>query len=453
MAVPSARELREEEQLLNEPLYQQRRPRMLEFVVRLQQAKSTEDWVYLHRDLLIEFGARQQAAEEALPEAKSKIANEMRELARQDPKPIAELTQRQETLERIKRQELVAKASQHALRQIGDGIAWRALRYDRRAVTVLGQGERVGRLASGVGLDAELAELSRLWEEEGIFAVHNDLTNCLRHGDLTVLRPQKDGTMDVTLVEVKAGQRLEDTPQMERLKKATDLLREGRSLNEGGEVVHVTIVPSRYETFLALLPGLIARARREGHAWVRPHECLLVGTVDYTVWGGRVEEMSARSQEERKEVGWPPEEPDTLDWLAALRRMRDRSWSFSSLAPYAIFPLSADDVVDVIMGFVDIAISLKLDVLEQALSRNDIAVRLARPQESETLFLEARRGEVGLILPPHLREQMMIELMTPDCLFEAIEYVLSLNEQRRSESRDQRVVVFEDEASAWDAGK
>src|SRR5438067_984742 len=33
-----------------------------------------------------------------------------------------------------------------------------------------------------------------------------------------------------------------------------------------------------------------------------------------------------------------------------LRRMRDRRWSYSSLAPHAIFPLPADDIADVVLG-------------------------------------------------------------------------------------------------------
>jgi hypothetical protein len=48
-----------------------------------------------------------------------------------------------------------------------------------------------------------------------------------------------------------------------------------------------------------------------------------------------------------------------------------------------------------------------------------------------------------------LREQIMVELMTPDSLFAAIDYVLALNEERPSEAKDRRVVVFADEADVW----
>ena len=450
MSVPNQREIAAEEQLLNEPLYQNLRPRALELVERLQRASTAEDWVYLHRDLLIEFGARQDAIDDTLPDARQRVRCEIRELARRDPKPIDDIRIQQAILERVGRQELVARASQHTLRQIGDGIAWRALHHDRRAITILGEGERVGRLAQGIGRDAELAELGRLWEQEGVFALHNDLTNCLRHGDLTVLR-EREGGLDVTLIEVKASGRPDRTPQLGRLERATDLLREGRQVSGVG-VVRVTVVPAPYETYLGILPELIKTARTVGHAWARPHECLLVGAVDYSVWGRESDEYNRRSDAERRRIGWGGEEPQTLAWTASMRRMRDRGWSFSSLAPYTIFPLNAEDVTDVVMGFVDLACGLHLPLLEHAVRRNGIDVQVKRASEGSLLFLEAERGGVGIRVPAHLREQMMVELMTPDSLFALLDAILERNELLPQEANDRRVVTFSDETTVWEAG-
>jgi hypothetical protein len=334
------------------------------------------------------------------------------------------------------------------LRQIGDGIAWRALRYDRRAFTILGEGERVGRLAQGVGRDAELAELGRLWEDEGVFAIHNDLTNCLRHGDLTVLRERDDG-IDVTLIEVKAGARPDNTPQLQRLERATDLLREGRQMTDAG-LLHITVVPAEYDTYLDVLPELIANARDVGYAWARPHECLLVGAVDYRVWGHESSEYNRRSDSERRRIAWGGEEPETLGWTASMRRMRDRGWSFSSLAPYTIFPLSSEDVTDVGMGFIDLAYGLHLPLLERTLARDGIEVGVRRAGRGEAIFLEAFRRRVGVRVPAHLREQMMVELMTPDALFALLDHVLTLNERQPEAASDRRVVVYADEAAVWE---
>jgi hypothetical protein len=130
--------------------------------------------------------------------------------------------------------------------------------------------------------------------------------------------------------------------------------------------------------------------------------------------------------------------------------MRDRGWSFSSLAPYAIFPLPPDHVADLLLGFVDLAMSLHLRLLEESLSRGEIKVDVARPPSTEALFLEAFRRDVGVRVPAHLREQMMVELMTPDALYAELDHVLTLNEQRSDETLDSRVVVFEDETAVWE---
>src|SRR4051812_2601519 len=105
-----------------------------------------------------------------------KIRGRIRELAGEEPRLIEAIQEQQRLLERVVNQETTLKAVHHLIRAVGDGIAGRALRYDRRAFAVLGEGERVGRLASGVGRDAELAALANLWENQGQFAIHNDLT-------------------------------------------------------------------------------------------------------------------------------------------------------------------------------------------------------------------------------------------------------------------------------------
>lgn len=447
---PSARELAAEERLLNEPIYKKARDKIVGFIARLQEARSPEAYVELHRSLLANFIAYQETADEALTQ-RMETRFRIRELAGEEPKPIEAIQGQQELLGRIVKQEMTLKAVHHLIRAVGDGIAWRALRYDRRAFTVLGEGERVGRVASGVGRDAELTALANLWEEEGQFAIHNDMTNCLRHGDLTAIR-EADGEVEVTIFEVKAGAS-HDEAQLQRLERATELLRTHLDPTGGsdGGMLRVTPVPARYETFLSALPGLVERAKAVGFDWILPHPCLLVGAVDYRVWGrGDVDDFTERFATMRAEVGWPGEKPEILDWMSSLRRMRDRRYSFSSLAPFAIFPLLPEDVADVIAGPIDLFFSLHLPRLEQALSGDGVSVRVVRPPESSTLFLEAKRGGRGVTVPPHLREQMMTELVTPDCVFAAIDQILKLNEANPSEAYDSRIVVFADERQVWE---
>jgi hypothetical protein len=54
-------------------------------------------------------------------------------------------------------------------------------------------------------------------------------------------------------------------------------------------------------------------------------------------------------------------------------------------------------------------------------------------------------------VPPHLREQMMTELVTPECVVAAIDAILKLNAASPSEAYDSRIVVFADERRVWEA--
>jgi hypothetical protein len=102
-------------------------------------------------------------------------------------------------------------------------------------------------------------------------------------------------------------------------------------------------------------------------------------------------------------------------------------------------------------SLIDLFFSLHLRRLEEALSRDGVSVRVARPPESSTLFLEASRDGRGVTVPPHLREQMMTELVTPGCIFAAVDEILKLNAANPSEAYDSRIVVFADERQVWEA--
>jgi hypothetical protein len=87
----------------------------------------------------------------------------------------------------------------NAIRAIGDGIAWRALDYDR-AVTRLMAEHGTKQQIMSEGLMGELLEWSIHFDSSGI-AILNSLTNCLAVGDVTVVKD--DGSAEI--VEVKSS--------------------------------------------------------------------------------------------------------------------------------------------------------------------------------------------------------------------------------------------------------
>jgi hypothetical protein len=117
-------------------------------VEALLEASTPRDFAEVHQTLLARFAARQHVAAErradtdelkrqraALVAATPKLVNDIAELNA--------LVLRQEEFDRRDR------LLQHITRCIADGLVWRLLDAERRAITLFSNGERVRRLATG----------------------------------------------------------------------------------------------------------------------------------------------------------------------------------------------------------------------------------------------------------------------------------------------------------------
>jgi hypothetical protein len=153
------------------------------FVVRLAQASSGDDLFAAHVSLLARIRARQEYIVE-LRERSTELSRHRSQLARARPKPMTELRGVQAEHAEVAWEADLQRALYWLLLDLGDALAWRSLRFDRAAITVLGMGNRVAWLPDGKGWDAETASLDRL-ASEGTHALLNDATTCLRLGDIT----------------------------------------------------------------------------------------------------------------------------------------------------------------------------------------------------------------------------------------------------------------------------
>lgn len=438
------KEAKAEERLLNEELYQAERPRLVGHIADLQRARTPEDYFRLHRKVLIEFAARQQAAAETLPahraEAKSRIAH----LVEIDPRPLDEIQALQARLALVARQERVVRALQHALRTVADGIAWKALGYQRAAIALVGRGRRVGHLATGSGYLAELEQIGRLWKEERIFAIHNDMTNCLRHGDLTTIRW---GTpLEVNFAEVKLSATADAARQLRRLDEIMTLLQRGEDPTAPEDLpTRVLRVPGRYRTFLSTVRDLIAKARRQRFAWATVHPAMRVGVIAFGVARDRKDRVVNETERMLRSKGTN----DAFTWTWTHRRLRDRGETPPAFAPLSIYPFPPEDVADLILGFVDVVVRLDIPILEAVFRSAGYQAAIARSPESVSQFLTASRGRVGVRAPTLWREQMMNELMTPACLVRGTEEMIRLREANTLSDADRVMIVFSDETRTW----
>jgi len=112
--------------------------------------------------------------------------------ARTDTKAAAEL------VEQSKRNNYLSKA----IKEIADGIAWRTFGYDRFTMRILSQAQSPGHTWNKDGQATEL-KYAKIAASNGAFMLLNDLTNCVRVGDIT-MAPKGIGDVPY-LTELKKG--------------------------------------------------------------------------------------------------------------------------------------------------------------------------------------------------------------------------------------------------------
>jgi hypothetical protein len=415
---------------------------VVRFLTSLRKAQTAEDFHDLHLDLFGRFLGAQRFLEQLVDE-KTALTAALREAkSKGDDARVRALSGEIANTEADRR---AARAVLSILRSQGDALAWKLLEFRRSASTVLGEGERVDRLAATEGLRAELATIDEAWAN-GVLAIHTDITSCLRHGDvLSVVswEPRQYG-----LTEVKAGETDEDSPQFERIQRAISLLNEGShpSAANGGPL-EIVRSPVGYRSHVGAVAPLLGRAREESYVTAELEDGLAVEIYDESNPARLTRgDFEARQAAFAAELEW--EESDGIIYSTAARRVRDRTHSFSSLAPVPLLPFDVADTSALVMGRLDIITRLNAARLEQRLSERGIEASVARGKSAYDSFLTAERGTASVTVPAHVREQISVELMTLTALIELVDWVLARLEER-GESGPTMIVDFADEAAYW----
>jgi hypothetical protein len=408
-----------EEKILSDPLYQGQRDLFVELIRALRDASSPQAYWDLQFRLITQLMSRQKIAAE-LDERADLLRTSIKQLTGQSPKPLGQIKACQRLLDLTQHQRRVSEAIRWLLISVGDGLAWKVLGYDRATMTVLGRGTRVARFAGQAGFAAELTVIEELWQK-GTFALHNDMTSCLRHGDVTAIHSLAEAGKrpQVEIIEVKLSHAASaSSPQMVRLDEATRLLNEGRVVAGDGSVFNVHRVDRPYSTHLATVAELLPKARKTGYVARKVGDCHWVAIFFLPL---RQADLPALFEENRKEMArlhWPGKDQKGVQWFTGARRARDRRFSFAYLAPLSIYPFTIEDVVDVLMGYMEIQSCLSGSRVEDAFRRLGTPAQVTDPPDGD-VFLTAHRlyGEdlVSLQAPSHVREQMLSEFTAVEC--------------------------------------
>ncbi|MDX6439454.1 MAG: hypothetical protein QOF45_2037 [Gaiellaceae bacterium] len=435
---PSRKQIERELAILNTPTYQEAHEGLAAYIRRLQEATTATELRLLQRDLVLDTNARQKALAEFVAERRPPAKARIDELKSREPKPKLELAAAQRILRGADHAEAVARALQHATRVLADGMVWRAFEFDRTTISILGKEEPVAHHADDKGFAAELAALDLVEERFGLLTFHNDTTNVLRRGDITAISLE-DGSPFPHPIEVKAGMG-RGSKQVARIKESIEMIRARRF-----------IVQTEFRTHIGELAELIATAKHCGYA-NRRLDCHFVH-VDYRHWGDHEEHVELLAGRALRELAWSGGDRLVLVGMSSVSRIRDRGNPVVELAPTSIFPLAAEDIADLLLGFVDVSVHLNTELLGLRFNEHGMRASFTLTPTSATHFLEARRGFRGFLMPAYVREQMLHELMTVETLVELSDWILRSGKTREWVDIEKAPIVgFANERTVWSPG-
>ena len=442
---PSLKQIDREQDVLNDPVYRGYRPVLMRFVSQLQAAHTDQQLM----DLQLALIGQAKAHQDVIRDLRSEIENlreQRTEEVKRTPKRIDRLKQIQEGIALREHQLRVQEALRFLWLSVGDGIVWKRCRYDRTAITVLGQGQRVAWLSEGPGWEAELAALEQYWRS-GYFGLLCDMTTCLRHGDLMVFEPTR-----TVVYEIKASKTAgAASPQMRRLAEATELINKGHGTIDGQRRAIVRC-PTPFRSFLDVLGPLLAEAKRKGEAWRYPSPAHFVVAYDMTHFRKDNNRIPTPIDERVRRSTRFPEGDIVLHHGSMIRRMRDRQHSFATLAPITILPLAAEDICDLLLGTLIFTTLVSVSSVARRLRAAGYEVTPYGPPESGDAFMTVERiigrQQLTCRVAPHFREMMMLELMTPANVHAAVDTLMRF--LVAGPDRDiQHMLVMSDEARVW----
>ena len=341
-----------------------------------------------------------------------------------------------------------------AVRSIGDGIAWRALDYDRAALKLLSLKPQTGYLDHSSVLQ-EVGVASEYVEGGGNLVIVNDLTNFLRYGDLTVV-----STEGVGIIEVKGGKSSSRSRRARRQSKALETviarLNQGEwETDEGvGRIRRLRATPNAH---LLEVAHLIEEAKSRGAANARLSDCTAVD-----VWYMPVLVNAADPEEAHRFLHDPfSQSKDAYTY----NRVEYLDKFSINLAPYSIYPFSQEDCVDLMIGDLLIWTHFSHGNLRRCLKRRDLFVRWPSDDEFEaydrlTLAEKHQRmDDVALRVARHGgTDEMLVELgllgrlpyefLDEESFADGLEELLDMS--RDDEHPALYFDAFQREADLWD---
>lgn len=311
------------------------------------------------------------------------------------------------------------RAHANCIRSIGDGLAWRALGYDRAAILALCQNPVKPRVITE-GAQQELHKWSSSFDAGSGVAILNSITNCLSVGDVTVVKD--DGTVEI--VEVKTG-----TATSRRLTRQRRKMRETAMLLSSGvgkldypevEIIRTEIYP---ENGLRDLSAALDEAVLNGWSTRRLSDFLLVECHNFQ----KIEDF-----DELRNVTKDARRTLVKDWTRRSDRVLPNStlncMEFSpNHAPFSIFPFGSQVCVALLTGGMEFVSFLNISAIERSFERHGWKIEkrpedlLAERGSLQTGFWTVAKGGLHTTIAPSEIARMAFETVLPGVIIQVLD--------------------------------
>jgi len=343
------------------------------------------------------------------------------------------------------RQELfLNRVFANCFRAIGDGIAWRALGYDRAALRAL-SGCAVQQQLLDQGIINELHHWSRSFDTGQGFAILNALTNCLAIGDVTVIK--NDGELEIVEVKTSNTGSSRVSRQKQRMREVAELIRTGSGTLEGQEASIVRLdIP--VENDLPTLEHLLEGAGEHGYAGSMIHNWCYVETFDSRVLSKAEGTWQQAADEARKAMSaWR----DKKDFVVRALSMDLLAFT-PNCAPFSVFPFSDRICAELLTTAKTYTSFLNLTELGREFERNGWRVEkwpqefMTEQADRNTPLFRLKRDRMFSEIPPADIMRIQMELIRPQVLTRKLDAILQLGPGGVSPAG---IVVYSGEKDIW----
>ncbi len=362
-------------------------------------------------------------------------------------KTAPDVAERERDIDSLQAQQDMHNRIRRALRDIGDGIAWRLFDHDRATLTVLATHARKPHV-NIEGLAAELGALAELWNQTQGLAILNDLTHFLKKADLTI----RHDANNFEFVEVKSSR----TKSGKLLRQRADLVETLKFLTEKegdhlGETVRLRSVPVRPAAYFKAVKPVLDEAERTGTASAVIGEHLTVEFVDWSTALRADPDLGKLEKARAIADRWA----DNGD-LVIRSFGTDRYHHVRNFAPYSIYPFSPMMRVKLMTGTMVSVSRLNISaVVRYIASKGWTVVRGPESHLSEAASEDDLRDlpvatfkkeALTLELPTTFLARIAHEYLAPRSIVEAFESLL-----RTGPAESGSVLInFDGEVDLWD---